>query len=167
MTDGELEALLVEMLDAAWPLLAPLLTEPVTWAVAAALLVSSGSGRRGVRRWWRLLRRVHARRRAARLRQRRRVVLRSRSRRRALYRWYPACTCPPIGPPGYIGTSYDVLRREAQHNADLRAFMEGDVQRRTEWFPDRESADAAEEAAIRAERPIHNVAHNGRGRVVR
>jgi hypothetical protein len=62
---------------------------------------------------------------------------------------------------GYVGISYDVIHREAQHTAGLRAFMEGNVRRETQWFPSRSEAEAAEKLAIETEKPIWNKQHNG------
>jgi hypothetical protein len=84
--------------------------------------------------------------------------------RTALYRWYAADDTPGVDRPSYIGISYDVLQREAQHVAGLREFMEGDVRRTVQWYASREEAEAAEKAAIVAEQPTFNIAHNARRR---
>jgi len=76
----------------------------------------------------------------------------------ALYRWYKADD-PPGARPAYIGISYDVLKREAQHSEDLREFMEGDIRRTTEWWPTRKAALAAEKQAIIDEQPTYNIQH--------
>ena len=81
-------------------------------------------------------------------------------RRTALYRWFYVDS-PEYGDSlGYVGISYDVLRREQQHSAGLRAFMEGNVRREVVYYATRGEAEAAEKLAIETERPIHNVVHN-------
>ncbi|MGW5197337.1 GIY-YIG nuclease family protein [Streptomyces spiralis] len=61
----------------------------------------------------------------------------------------------------YVGISEDPLRRWAEHSKDKRwwplvtAFT-------LRWFDSRNRALIAEARAIRAERPLHNVVHNGR-----
>jgi hypothetical protein len=83
------------------------------------------------------------------------------ARRTALYRWFYVDD-PEYGDSlGYVGISYDVIHREAQHTAGLRAFMEGNVRRETQWFPSRGEAVAAETLAIATEKPIWNKQHNG------
>jgi hypothetical protein len=83
------------------------------------------------------------------------------ARRTALYRWFYVDD-PEYGDSlGYVGISYDVIHREAQHTAGLRAFMEGNVRRETQWFPSRGEAVAAESLAIATEKPIWNKQHNG------
>lgn len=86
--------------------------------------------------------------------------------RTALYRWFHASD-PKGARAQYIGISYDVLRREAEHNGALRAFMAGDIRRETEWYPSRKLALEAEEKAIKAEAPIFNKVHNKRRTVDR
>jgi len=88
-------------------------------------------------------------------------VERERGGDTALYRWWGKDD-PEDAPPAYIGISYDVLRREAEHNADLREFMDGDVRRTVEWWGSRKAALEAEKAAILAEKPRYNVQHNQR-----
>jgi hypothetical protein len=88
------------------------------------------------------------------------------SGRTALYRWYSAADASYYR-PAYIGISYDVLRREAEHNDALREFMAGDVRRRVEWYPTRKAALAAEKLAIVAEKPLFNVQHNSGNRLRR
>lgn len=82
-------------------------------------------------------------------------------RETALYRWFHA-DAPAGARPAYVGISYDVLAREAQHSAALRQFMDGDVRREVEWWPTRREAAAAEKRAIEGEKPIFNVQFNGR-----
>jgi len=78
-----------------------------------------------------------------------------------VYRWYYDGD-PEYGDSlGYVGISYDVLIRESQHDADLRRFMEGNNRRTVETYPNRAAALAAEEEAIKLEKPIHNRQHNG------
>ena len=58
----------------------------------------------------------------------------------------------------YIGVAKNFGLRWAKHAA-VKPWWP-DVQRQTvEWYPDRESALAAEEAAIRTEKPRHNVVY--------
>jgi hypothetical protein len=79
----------------------------------------------------------------------------------ALYRWYDLDD--PVDPerPGYIGITYDALKREAEHNADLRDFMnKPNIRRTLEWFGSREAALEAEKKAIENEKPIFNDQHN-------
>lgn len=82
-------------------------------------------------------------------------------RQTALYRWYHA-DAPQGSRPAYIGISYDVLQREADHNAALKEFMAGDVKRTVDYYPTRKAALAAEKTAIETEKPTYNVQHNGR-----
>jgi len=81
-----------------------------------------------------------------------------------LYRWYDKDPdAYPDATLGYVGISYDVLRREAEHNADARAFMEGEkVTRKAEQWPSRKLALEAERRAIETEKPLYNRQHNGR-----
>ena len=67
----------------------------------------------------------------------------------------------PAARPGYIGESYDVLIREREHNAALRAFMAGDIRRTTEYWPTKKAVKEAEKRAIETEQPIYNRQHNG------
>lgn len=83
-------------------------------------------------------------------------------RKCGLYRWYHIDATPGVDRPGYIGESYNVMIREAQHNAALREFMQGSVKRTVEYYPSKKAAKAAEKAAIEAEQPIYNKAMNGR-----
>jgi S-DNA-T family DNA segregation ATPase FtsK/SpoIIIE len=87
-----------------------------------------------------------------------------RDRRTALYRWFYVNHEEYGNSLGYVGISYDVLRREQQHTAALREFMDGDVRRETQWFDTRPEAEAAERLAIESERPIHNKVFNGKPR---
>jgi hypothetical protein len=82
------------------------------------------------------------------------------ARRTALYRWFYVDDPEYGNSLGYVGISYDVIHREAQHTAGLRAFMEGNVRRETQWFPSRGEAVAAEALAIATEKPIWNKQHN-------
>lgn len=60
----------------------------------------------------------------------------------------------------YIGISHTALYRLETHFADKS--WAGEVRRvDVEWHETREAASAAEVAAIKAERPLHNVLHNG------
>jgi predicted GIY-YIG superfamily endonuclease len=85
-------------------------------------------------------------------------------RRTALYRWYYVDSDEYGDSLGYVGISYDVLRREQQHSASLREFMEGNVRREVVYYPTRAEAEAAEKLAIEQERPIHNKVYNGENR---
>jgi hypothetical protein len=82
------------------------------------------------------------------------------ARRTALYRWFYVDDPEYGNSLGYVGISYDVIHREAQHTAGLRAFMEGNVRRETQWFPSRGEAVAAEALAIATEKPIWSQQHN-------
>jgi predicted GIY-YIG superfamily endonuclease len=85
-------------------------------------------------------------------------LLRRGGERTALYRWFDGS-----GRLRYVGISNDVRRRTGQHAAGKWWWFE--VRSCTvEWFDTRGAALAAERAAIRAERPRHNVVHNGRRR---
>jgi len=75
-------------------------------------------------------------------------------KRTAVYRHYNADGCLL-----YVGISISPIYRTAQHvkNSDWAC----DVTRiDLEWFDDRASAADAEAKAIKAERPLHNRAHN-------
>ena len=56
----------------------------------------------------------------------------------------------------YVGISKDPDKRRREH-AKLSAWFPLAANRTLEWFDDRDSALAAERAAIRSESPIHNV----------
>lgn len=71
----------------------------------------------------------------------------------ALYRHYNAA-----GELLYVGISLCVVSRLAQHRRDSAWFREI-ANIAVEWHPTREAACDAEVAAIRAERPIHNIAN--------
>lgn len=76
--------------------------------------------------------------------------------RTALYRVY--------GTPDvllYIGISKDFGTRWKQH-AKTQPWWGVHERMTVEWHGSRESAEAAERAAIRAERPKHNIMHNWR-----
>jgi predicted GIY-YIG superfamily endonuclease len=60
----------------------------------------------------------------------------------------------------YIGISSDPLRRWPEHAADKPWWADvSDLS--MQWFESRPAALAAEARAIRDERPLHNVVHNG------
>jgi predicted GIY-YIG superfamily endonuclease len=59
----------------------------------------------------------------------------------------------------YVGISGDPLRRWTQHAADKEWWPEVS-HFNIAWFERREAALAAEAAAIRTEKPVHNVVHN-------
>jgi predicted GIY-YIG superfamily endonuclease len=75
--------------------------------------------------------------------------------RTALYRMYDTSAALL-----YIGITKDFGTRWKQH-AESKAWYP-EVQRQTvEWFDTRTAAEAAEETAIKAERPRHNIRHSG------
>lgn len=79
------------------------------------------------------------------------------SERTALYRLFDAADALL-----YIGISKRFGVRWQQH-AEAQPWW-GEVDHQTvHWFPDRDTADNAEKAAIKAERPKYNIIHNGRG----
>jgi predicted GIY-YIG superfamily endonuclease len=60
----------------------------------------------------------------------------------------------------YVGISSDPLRRWPEHASDKPWWSDvSDLS--LEWFEDRPAALAAEARAIRTEKPLHNVVHNG------
>lgn len=71
-----------------------------------------------------------------------------------LYRWFA-----PDGDLLYIGISNDLARRTGQHVAD-KPWMTPGVRCEAESYPNRAAVLAAEERAIYAENPRHNVVHN-------
>lgn len=72
------------------------------------------------------------------------------SRPTALYRLYDADETLV-----YLGIAYDPDVRWYQHSRDKKWWT--NVARKTvEWHPDRDTAEAAELAAIRTETPLHN-----------
>lgn len=74
------------------------------------------------------------------------------SERTALYRMFAA-----DGTLLYIGIARDFGKRWTQHAASKPWWP--DVQRQTvDWYPDRPAAEQAEREAIKAERPVHNIA---------
>lgn len=66
-----------------------------------------------------------------------------------VYRYYNA-----EGHPLYIGCTSNLPQRESAHKS--KPWFGQVVRREVETYPDRESGRAAEGAAIRRERPIHN-----------
>lgn len=70
--------------------------------------------------------------------------------RAALYRHFDAS-----GSLLYVGVTRDPISRTNTH-ATKAAWYESITRIEIEWFGDRETACAAEAAAIQAERPIHN-----------
>lgn len=76
-------------------------------------------------------------------------------RRTALYRFYDAA-----GTLLYIGVSLDVRQRWKQHALDKTWWPEV-AERTVEWHDSYPKALYAESAAIRAERPLYNIRHNG------
>lgn len=75
--------------------------------------------------------------------------------RTALYRHFGA-----DGELLYIGISKDPDGRWADHRANPKPWVHRAARRIDEWYDSRPEALAAEEAAIRAERPGHNGTHN-------
>lgn len=75
------------------------------------------------------------------------------ARRTSLYRYF-ACDETLL----YIGIAYDPDARAKQHAATKSWWANVDHSRTlVVWFDDRESAASAELAAIRNERPLHNI----------
>lgn len=71
----------------------------------------------------------------------------------ALYRHFDAA-----GNLLYVGISLNAVARLYQHSIGAKWFR--DIARiEVEWHPSRSAAAAAEIAAIRSERPLHNTAH--------
>lgn len=71
----------------------------------------------------------------------------------------PSCLYRFFGDDGrllYVGIAKDPDKRRREH-AKLSAWFPLAANRTLEWFDDRDSALAAERAAIRSESPIHNV----------
>lgn len=60
----------------------------------------------------------------------------------------------------YIGITNSVELRWAQHRA-AKPWWKDAVIREVRYYPTRELLEAAEKAAIKRERPIHNIAHAG------
>jgi hypothetical protein len=75
------------------------------------------------------------------------------ARRTALYRWYDAS-----GDLLYIGISVQPWAR-AGHHVITQDWAEQMAVCVVEWHQDRAAAEAAERAAIKAERPRHNKTH--------
>ena len=71
----------------------------------------------------------------------------------ALYRYYDA-----DGRLLYVGISLSVIERTASHAANSDWFWNISTMS-VEWFDDRTSAEVAEAAAIRSQKPLHNKAH--------
>lgn len=61
----------------------------------------------------------------------------------------------------YVGISLSAVQRLAQHRHSAHWFKKI-VSVGIEWFPSREAAIEAEAAAIQLEKPLHNIALNGR-----
>lgn len=76
-------------------------------------------------------------------------------KRTALYRHYDAS-----GALLYVGISLDTIRRTQQHKLGAHWF-ERIARIEIEWLASRADAEHAERAAIKAERPAHNIVHNG------
>lgn len=71
----------------------------------------------------------------------------------ALYRFFSV-----EGALLYVGIAFDPDSRAKQHAATKSWWGNVDQARTTvEWHPDREAAETAELAAIRAENPLHNI----------
>ncbi|TFI30125.1 hypothetical protein [Streptomyces sp. 4R-3d] len=78
--------------------------------------------------------------------------------RTALYRFF--------GEPGdllYVGISGDPVLRGSQHASDKNWWSEV-FETKVEWFNNRDVALAHEEAAIKREKPLYNIHHNGKRR---
>lgn len=76
--------------------------------------------------------------------------------RTALYRLHDA-----EGVLLYVGITTDPDRRFAEHAAGKHWWPQV-ARKSVEWYPDRFAAEIAEEAAIKAKNPRHNVVHSGR-----
>lgn len=75
--------------------------------------------------------------------------------RTALYRYWDI-----DGHLLYEGIASNPSHRLAQHRRSGAPWVAYAAQTTLEWFPDRQSAEAAERKAIQAERPIFNIVHN-------
>lgn len=82
------------------------------------------------------------------------------SERTALYRWYDA-----DGVLLYVGISVDVVRRAGQHEISKPWWVEV-ASATVRHFDSRDEALVAEAEAIKAERPVYNVHHNGINRLL-
>lgn len=85
--------------------------------------------------------------------------------RTALYRWYGH---GPADEPAdtrederllYVGISHDAVHRYDQHRAAGKDWTSRAARCTVQWHPTRAQAEAAEQAAIRAEAPEANIAH--------
>lgn len=77
----------------------------------------------------------------------------------ALYRFFDA--------PGlllYVGITNQLAKRFQQHSSSAR-WWSAAASHSVEWLPSRTAAGRAERAAIRNEKPLHNVLHTPRSRV--
>ena len=79
----------------------------------------------------------------------------TRAQRTALYRMFDADDVLL-----YVGISYVVPARMEWH-ARYQPWWPQVARRIVEWYGNRDLAEAAEKAAIRAEKPRHNVTHAG------
>lgn len=61
----------------------------------------------------------------------------------------------------YVGIANNPLRRTGEHAAEKPWFTQV-VRIDIQWLPDRDAALEAEEHAIKTERPLFNIVHNGR-----
>lgn len=62
----------------------------------------------------------------------------------------------------YVGIAANPDSRWGQHSTNQKWWVDV-ADRKIEWFPNRAAAAAAEVAAIKAERPLHNIQHAARG----
>ena len=76
--------------------------------------------------------------------------------RTALYRWYDVDSNLL-----YVGITNHLMRRAEQHSDD-KPWWTQVTSSVVEWFPTRQAALTAETNAIHTERPVHNIAQNGR-----
>ncbi len=93
--------------------------------------------------------------RAAARKPRKRAASEGPAVRTALYRLHDS-----EGQLLYLGISVDPLRRWPEHAAD-KPWWPSVANFTTEWFGTRTAALEAEAEAIRRERPLHNIVHNG------
>jgi predicted GIY-YIG superfamily endonuclease len=83
--------------------------------------------------------------------------------RTGLYRWWGTRL---DGTPGllYVGISDQPVARLSQHQQDGKHWTLRVTGSTVQWYPNREMALAAEERAIKTERPEANIIHAGRRR---
>ena len=65
-----------------------------------------------------------------------------------------------VGTLLYVGISLNTLNRVSQHRTDASPWFPNMARLEMQAFASREEAEAAERAAIRSEKPRHNICHN-------